>query len=899
MNDLELRLKSLDTNLFSKFEETKDIVKLLLGKYSSNFPTYTDHSDAHTLEVFTIAADILTEDEINNLNADEIYILSMSCLLHDIGMCVPIEKIKEISGTEDFIQYKKNNPNMKDEDYVRNIHHLLSEKFILEEWENLKIPSENYAVAIGRVSAGHRKIDIGDFDVYDPRFFAKTGKVFVCLPYLAAILRVADELDVTNSRTPKLLTKYYMPNNDISISEWKKHIATSQRNYLDGTVIFEVTCTDQNIYAALQEQFEKIQHVINYCQKVIRSVPFNKNHTYSLELGKVIPKYKFQGFDPKGIRFSFDVQNVITAFIGEDLYKDRFTALREAVQNSIDSCRYKLKVLKEDYAPKIKITITKEAIEVSDNGAGMDEFIIENFFGKLACSFYEQEKIKNQFEAIGQFGVGVFSYFLLGEYIDIETKTKNGETLKFRFDKDPKSYFHFFDKTTRTSAGTTLTITLNELVKKDITYEIIEKYIRKIFKHIEIPLEITFEEVKSVVEFQDFTIDQHKEIHERIKLRHQKNNSNIQIITAVIDNDEFEGISGIFVGIDYLKTFSFSHYFDYEQFRNIDNNHTHSQFSISQKGVLVNNYSSEIIDFVLGSINIKKKVKINIDRNKFSDERQIDKICNEFAFIALKKAFELIQPKFKNDEERLIVSKSFQENYINYYPLKENISKENYDFLINSLYVKIYNKTQKIVSYNFFENINEKIILVNDESAIHELKSNFSLIIIDNLNIRQRAISKNLLQHLLGFKCSIHCEGDKGYYVFEKTEDNNKKQIKKFTNLLEYRYFEICESNSNKFLLTTANNQEDIGRYQMDFTINFNHSFIQFIVKNNEQINESTEYKKILKESLDYIIGLIHGTSKINEAKLIPLNEILEPLNKIDKIKNFTCDDFLNFQIEL
>lgn len=274
MNQFEIRLQKIAPSLYSKFEETKSEVNLLLGKYSSNFPSYTDHSINHTLEVFQIASEILTNDEVENLNSDEIYILSMACILHDIGMCIPEEKINQITESDDLISYKESHPNLTKEEFIRDIHHQLSRKFILQEWELLSIPSIKYAKAIGIVAEGHRKVDLGNFDVFEPQYFAKSGKEFVSLPYLAAILRIADELDVTNSRTPRILTKYYMPNNEISVREWAKHIATSQRNYLTNRVIFEVACSDQNIYAALQEQFEKIQNVINYCQKIIRAIPF-------------------------------------------------------------------------------------------------------------------------------------------------------------------------------------------------------------------------------------------------------------------------------------------------------------------------------------------------------------------------------------------------------------------------------------------------------------------------------------------------------------------------------------------------------------------------------------------------------------------------------------------------
>ncbi|WP_435524375.1 ATP-binding protein [Chryseobacterium indoltheticum] len=172
-----------------------------------------------------------------------------------------------------------------------------------------------------------------------------------------------------------------------------------------------------------------------------------------MKLDQVCEKYTYIGFDPKGIKYTFDVEKVVDAFVGENLYNDRLTTLREVIQNAIDTCRYK-KVLEGDkYKPEVSVIIFEEKIIIEDNGLGMDEFIIKNFFGKLGSSFYQQENVKKEYEAIGNFGVGVFSYFLMSDYIDIETKTKNSETLHFRLDKDPKNYFHFFSKYERKKMG--------------------------------------------------------------------------------------------------------------------------------------------------------------------------------------------------------------------------------------------------------------------------------------------------------------------------------------------------------------------------------------------------------------------------------------------------------------
>ncbi|WP_435524388.1 hypothetical protein [Chryseobacterium indoltheticum] len=90
---------------------------------------------------------------------------------------------------------------------------------------------------------------------------------------------MADELDITNIRTPKLLTKYYMPENEKSIVEWQKHIANTQRNFAENYVEFDVECSNHQMLASLEDQFSKIKNVLNYCQKVIRNI----SNTESLE----------------------------------------------------------------------------------------------------------------------------------------------------------------------------------------------------------------------------------------------------------------------------------------------------------------------------------------------------------------------------------------------------------------------------------------------------------------------------------------------------------------------------------------------------------------------------------------------------------------------------------------
>jgi molecular chaperone HtpG len=895
MNVLEIRLNKLNPSLASKLDETKHEVEHLLDKYSANFPTYTDHSIKHTLQVFEIASEVLNDDEIESLNADELYILSMACLLHDIGMCLPESKIQDIANSEEIQAYKKSHPGLTTEEFIRDVHHSLSHKFIMQEWEALHIPSPKYARAIGLVAEGHRKVDLGNFDAYDPHFFAKTGKEFVCLPFLASILRIADELDITNSRTPKLLTKYYMPNNERSVKEWQKHIATSQRNYKNDEVIFEVDCSDQNIYAALQDQFEKIQNVINYCQKVIRSIPSFKGKHYSLTLTLVKVKFNFIGFDPKGIKFSFDVQNVVTAFVGEDLYKDHLTSLREAVQNAIDSCRYKSKVLKENYKPHIKVTLDSKTLIVEDNGAGMDEFIIEHFFGRLASSFYEQEKVKAQFEAIGQFGVGVFSYFLLSEYIDIETKMANSASLKFRFDKDPKSYFHFYDKPTRSTAGTTITMHLKEAVEHLVTSDV-ERYLKKTFKHIEIPIELDILGNKSLLQFVSYKIDSEREIRDRLKLQHKRIGDELVTKTAHIDDEHMEGLCALIIHKDYAKTFSnITNLFDREQFYTADRSSNTSQISISQKGVFVNYYSSAAISLLIGEINLKTKIQINLDRKTFQHEDQIYVLISKFEALILRELFEMLEEKYNNDDERLTITNDFLENYLHYSYTSRHLDNLHLPIFRSHLHVSVFvNGAMKVIKLDNLTTTLKEFIFLSEKEDRELISSHFNRSVVIFPGEKYDGTHDELLRilKLLGYELKVELLGKLAYLVLslDENDDEYKRNIQKLQHILG-SYDEMVKGASDKLFLNIWTQKPQFKDYYADeFFVNYNHPFIQFILATYDDLQKSSNERKILKSTFGYAKELF-GLGEIDTNAVDKLNDLLKPLD-VPKNVTFRLEDF-------
>ncbi|MGQ7870914.1 HD domain-containing protein [Sunxiuqinia sp. sy24] len=662
-------------DLAASITECEKQITPVLQKYISHFPDYTDHSINHSKIVLNYAIEIL-DDSIKHLNEDELYILIMSAYLHDIGMSPSIQMQEEL---------KLQNDDLAEE--IRKVHHELSFKYILENWKILKIPNKKYATAIGLVCMGHRKVNLFDTEVYKHEYIVKGGKEFVCLPFLAGLLRLADELDITNDRTPELLFNNYYPTEKTSIEEWEKHKSNYFISYNDNKIIITAECSLRNVYYGLLEQKIKIQNVLNEFHKLIHLFPKNKNHL-NIRYTQIVQEIETIGFLPKEIGFSFDFQNTFNAFIGKNLYDDNFVAIREVIQNSIDTCLYKTSISK-NYNPSISIKLVDSKLIIEDNGMGMDFFIIETYFAKLNSSFYLQENISKNYESISQFGVGVFSYFLLCDSFDVETKSENSEAIKYRVTRNAESSFYFFDNASKDTTGTKITIYLNQ--KLDFSY-LVEK-IEHYFRFIDLNL-ILKDDSDGVYEISNkgFAIDKTKLISENVKILSQDKISELDIIESYLNTEYYEGQINLFV----IKK---EQIIDPISLYDILGNSYHTSYKLYQKGIYVTSIGNSILRNTIGEINTKSKLNLNISRNRFNNSETLKAIVANFENNLIDKVFS----SWKNlpKEVKYLKSNMFISNYLSLY----NIDEKTIELLKNNWFLKTYSSSGEDIS-SFSEILN-------------------------------------------------------------------------------------------------------------------------------------------------------------------------------------------------
>lgn len=258
---LERRLATLDSDLHRRYKDCVLTSQAMLTRYRRVFPEYTDHSILHAMNVENYCNQLIGE-QVDRLTADAIYVLLMGCLFHDVGMGISWEDYE-------CFKLKLDNPTSAQTfgEIIRDSHHKLSAMYLEKYWELLDIPNEAYLFAIMQVCKGHRKTDLMNEENYPPTYRLIKGDG-ICLPYLAAILRLADELDVAVDRNSSLLYDIDKIKDPVEYMEHSKHNAIRSVELDEHTITLYARSSDSVIRSELIFICEKIEEKLRYCRMV-------------------------------------------------------------------------------------------------------------------------------------------------------------------------------------------------------------------------------------------------------------------------------------------------------------------------------------------------------------------------------------------------------------------------------------------------------------------------------------------------------------------------------------------------------------------------------------------------------------------------------------------------------
>ena len=267
---LERRLKELNSDLAYRYTCCMSLFELTLNRFLTTFPTFTDHTLLHTLSVTNLTNQLLRED-IGKLSAGEIYIYLMAAALHDIGMGVSARDLEGFIDAAGIRTYVSAHPELSVPMLIRKFHHIFSAVFVRKHWQLLEIPNEHYANAIAEVGRGHRKTDLMDETCYPTDYDLGDGSK-ANLAALAAVIRIADELDIASDRNPDLLyqTESMAGMSEKDVFEFSRHDAIRPVVFAKPAIIVYAETDSAEIARGVMDCVQVVKETLSYCISVLK-----------------------------------------------------------------------------------------------------------------------------------------------------------------------------------------------------------------------------------------------------------------------------------------------------------------------------------------------------------------------------------------------------------------------------------------------------------------------------------------------------------------------------------------------------------------------------------------------------------------------------------------------------
>ncbi len=483
-NTLLLKCKESDPEVIAlvqnafgyAYQRTKTIIK--------HMGEFTLHDGDHLFRVLTLMERLLTRGTIQNLSSPELMLLILSAVFHDIGMA-PSEndvltwkkiwdEIPELEPEEEtkFNEFKRFFNSKPDQDeviekliidgkiytadtikgyliteFIRQNHSERAREIISQDWENkIKFRDVDLTVELAQICFSHTEDALNLLEL-DKNYLCGSG-IYACLPLIGVVLRLADILDFDAKRTPAVLYSHLYVRHPISLNEWNKHRAIESWEINPDIIQFSAKCTHPAIEASIHEFCNLIDYELSICNNIISNlnefnstkgrdiilkVPFKVNRDKIKTKRDILNRPIYLYRDTK---FNLSKKQVIDLLMGSKLYGNSEVALRELLQNSIDACL--LRQAQEItwgnlYQPEINVRYYsqngEDILEIDDNGTGMDQHIIDNYYAKVGSSFYKSAEFYNlksesgaTFTPTSRFGIGILSCFMVADTLEVETK---------------------------------------------------------------------------------------------------------------------------------------------------------------------------------------------------------------------------------------------------------------------------------------------------------------------------------------------------------------------------------------------------------------------------------------------------------------------------------------------
>jgi hypothetical protein len=254
------------------------------------------------------------------------------------------------------------------------------------------------------------------------------GGVKIDILHCLFLFKLSNSLDLHNGRTPSQLHSILKASN-LNPNNFNDHMKIRSIAIVNGFIRIDGNCDDELYHRCINKHLDVLEEEIN---KIFRSDEYD-HLRLSIKNQIIKRNIKTNGYHMWNHKLEMNISKISNLFMGEQLYGRRIFGFRELFQNSLDACYVRQELNDKsgenrDYLYKPEIVIRfdlhSRQIIIRDNGTGMSEYTLRNYFMDIGSSYYISNDYKNlnlSYRPTGFFGIGFLSCFMLSDNVYVST----------------------------------------------------------------------------------------------------------------------------------------------------------------------------------------------------------------------------------------------------------------------------------------------------------------------------------------------------------------------------------------------------------------------------------------------------------------------------------------------
>ncbi|GAB4090265.1 HD domain-containing protein [Hydrogenophaga soli] len=464
--------------LADAYRAFRERVGLLLTHIQREIPDLTLHDITHVDALWRVASEIAGPDHL--LNPAEAFVLGGAFLLHDAAHCRAafpggIAELRATPEWRDTVAQRGLVDAALTEgskafqqllfDTLRVLHPKQARKLPFAQWPDGQgntlhlLPHdelrEAFGAVMGQVAESHwfspHELEAFANNIVTAPACLSPASWTVNLLKVAVLLRVADAAHIDAKRAPRFLLALNQPTG-VSLEHWRfqarlhqPHCDAARQALVLSSSPFPMA--EQDAWWLAYDAACLADRELSAADHLLRDHGLDRLAAREVagarspeSFARTVPT---EGWHPVDASLRIgDVRSVVERFGGAQLYgDDPRLALRELLQNARDAVMAS-RALEMLEPHEGSITVQLEArdgedwLHVTDTGIGMSRYVLTHVLLDFGRSLWQDAALRKEwpglatagFEAVGRFGIGFFSVFMLGTSVKVTTYRQQAET---------------------------------------------------------------------------------------------------------------------------------------------------------------------------------------------------------------------------------------------------------------------------------------------------------------------------------------------------------------------------------------------------------------------------------------------------------------------------------------